>query len=628
MLLLAAFQALLARYSGQDDIAVGTPTANRNHPAVEGLIGFFVNTLVMRGNLSERGSFRDLLRRTREAALEAYAHQEAPFERLVEELEPGRDLSRAPLFQVVFGVQNAPMPALELEGGVGLSPMTVDTGTAKFDLTFILAERDQALVGTLEYATDLFDRTTIERMLAHYRMLLARIAATPDAPLSELSPWTAAERHQLLEEWNDTAAPYPGDQCIHELFETQARKWPDRIALVLGTARLTYGELNRRADRIARSLRAVGVGRGVRVGLSMHRSFEMVAGTLAVLKAGGVYVPLDPEYPGERLSFMIEDTRLEAVLTQKTLEGDLRHLAVPLVIADDGEGGSAAGIEADGDAATSPDDLAYAMFTSGSTGEPKAVAIPHRAVSRLLFGTNFARLDENVTFLQHSPLSFDASTLEIWAPLLHGGKCVQFPERVPTPGALSDALHREGVDTVWLTSSLFNVVMDDAPDALTPIRHLLIGGEALSVPHVRRALETLPRARVVNGYGPTENTTFSSCHPVPRPLGPSSSIPIGAPIGNSQGFVLDDEMDPLPIGVPGELLVGGAGLARGYLGRAAMTADRFVPSPFAGEPGARLYRTGDRCRWLPDGILEFQGRSDFQVKLRGFRIELGEIESV
>ena len=628
MTLLAAFQTLLHRYTGQDDIIVGSANANRNRLEIEGLIGFFVNTLVLRTDLSGNPTFCDLLKRVRKVALGAYAYQELPFDKLVEELQVPRDLSYNPLFQVMFVLQNAPMEPLQLSD-LSLSPLEIATDTAKFDLTLELIEEPVGLTTSIEYNTDLFDSDTIDRMAGHFQALLEGIIANPDARLSELPLLTQPERHQLLVAWNATQAEYPRDTCIHKLFEEQAERAPDATALVFEDQRLTYRELNRRANQLAHHLRKLGVGPEVLVGICMERSLEMAVGLLGILKTGGAYVPLDPAYPKERLAFMVEDTGIAVLLAQQKMIPAIPTCSTKTLCLDTDWEAVAGEDDQTLPVLTTADTLAYVMYTSGSTGTPKGVEVLHRGVVRLVVNTNYARLDGKETFLQLAPISFDASTFELWAALLNGGTCIIYPPDVPRTNKLAEIICRHSVSTLWLTVSLFNAVIDEDPQTLKGISQLLIGGEKLSVPHVRRAQEALLGTQIINGYGPTENTTFTCCYFIPQDLPPdTTSIPIGRPISNTQVYILDEYLQPVPIGVPGELYTGGDGLARGYLNRPDLTAEKFIPDSFSTEPGARLYKTGDRARYLPDGNIEFLGRIDHQVKIRGFRIELGEIESI
>jgi amino acid adenylation domain-containing protein len=626
MVLLAAFKVLLARTSGQDDIAVGTPVAGRGQVELEGLIGFFVNTLVLRTQVSGESGFRDVLQRVKETALGAYDHAQMPFEKLVEALAPQRDPSRNPLFQVMFALQNAPDTVPDL-AGLAVTSLEVTRSSSKFDLSLSLQEVDGALLGLFEYATDLYDARTIERMAGHYCMLLEAIVAEPDRAVSRLPMLTPEEHRQMLIAWNATAIDYPRDDTLASLFEAQVARTPDAVALVCGELTVSYAELNARANRIAHALRASGVGPDVRVGLYLERSVELVAGVLGIMKAGGAYVPLDPAYPAARLAFMLEDTAAPVVLCAQALQPALTADAIRVLCIDD-EAALARHSPDNPAPVAGADSLAYVIYTSGSTGQPKGVMIEQRSVARLVCGANYASFGADETFLLLAPMAFDASTFELWGALLHGARCVLHPEPVPTAAGLEAVIAQHGVSTLWLTAALFNAVIDERPHALRGLRQLLTGGEALSVAHVRRALAALPGVRLINGYGPTESTTFACCHEIPAGLPATCvSIPIGRPIANTEVFVLDGQSQPVPVGVEGELYIGGAGLARGYLGRPELTEEKFVAHPFSEVTGARLYRTGDRVRWRPDGVLEFLGRYDHQVKLRGFRIEPGEIEA-
>ncbi|PYJ58723.1 MAG: non-ribosomal peptide synthetase [Verrucomicrobia bacterium] len=638
MTLLAALQTLLHRYTHQEDILVGSVVAGRNQLDLENLIGFFVNTLVFRGDLAGNPTFRGLLRRVREDALSAFAHQDLPFEKLVQELQPERTLSRNPLFQVMFVLQNAPMAPGQLPG-LQLQPIDVDCGTAKFDLTLSLMETPQGLRAALEYNLDLFERETIARMLGHFQTLLEAIAADPGQPLSNLPLLKMAERRQLLVEWNNTSTAYPRNKTIPQLFEEQVARTPDAVAVEFTNRQWTYRELDARANQLANFLREHGVGPDVLVGICMERSLEMVVALVGILKAGGAYVSLDPTYPKERLAFMLEDTRTPVLLTQERLRAAMNELVgapqsgttwrIPLVVCPDSDRESVARRSTTGPSpGVRPDNLAYVSYTSGSTGRPKGVCVTHRGVVRLVKGTDFARFDAGDVFLQFAPVAFDASTLEIWGPLLNGGRLVVFPPDAPSLTELGEVIQKHKITTLWLTAGLFHQIVEEQLDCLKEVRQLLAGGDVLSVPHVARALEKLGRTHLINGYGPTENTTFTCCHRISPPVPGDRSIPIGRPVANTQVYVLDRYLQPVPIGVAGELYVGGDGLARNYLNRPELTAEKFVPHPFTNEAGACLYRTGDRTRWLPDGSIEFLGRMDRQVKIRGFRIELEAVETV
>jgi amino acid adenylation domain-containing protein len=628
MVLLAAFQTLLQRLGGGDDCLVGSPIANRNRAEIEGLIGFFVNTLVLRGDLAGNPTFLELLGRTREAALGAYAHQDLPFEKLVEELRPERSLSHAPLFQVVLTLQNAPVEALELPG-LTLTPLAAGTGTAKFDLTLSLGTGPAGLGGSWEYDRDLFDPATVVRIAERFAILLAGVAADPAARLSELPLLSDLERHQAIVEWNDAASAFPRGRTLGELFAEQAARTPDATAVVCRGESLTYAALDARADRLARRLRRLGIGPEVPVGLCADRSLGLIAALLAIVKAGGAYVPLDPAYPAERLAHMLESSGAPLVLAEEGTRPALPESRARVLLLAELEDGADVGLPDTPGPRAVPESLAYILYTSGSTGRPKGVAVCHRSVVRLVRETNYARLDAGETFLQLVPLAFDPSTFEIWGALLNGAPLVLFPQRLPLPEDLEETIRTEGITTLWLTAGLFHQVVDHRIEALAPLRQLLAGGEALSPPHVRRVLERFPECRMVNGYGPTEVTTFTTCWSGRELPAGALSVPIGRPIANTRVLVLGGDGRPVPPGVPGELFAGGDGLARGYLGRPDLTAERFVPDPCPppGAAGERLYRTGDRVRHLAGGELEFLGRLDGQVKVRGFRIELGEIEA-
>jgi amino acid adenylation domain-containing protein len=622
MVLLGAYQVLLHRYSGQDDILVGTPIAGRTHTELEGLIGFFVNSLVMRARFTPKLSFRQLLAQVRETALGAFSHQELPFEKLVEELAPQRDMSRNPLFQVMFSLQNdVPPPQMEQ---LSVSTPEIGINKAKFDLTLFVNEQGSSLRVTFNYAADLFHDTTIKRMADHYLTLLTAIVKNPDQNIATLPLLTATELAQLTE-WNNTGTTFGAELCVQSIFEHQAAQTPEAAALIFKDQNLSYRELNLRANQLAHYLIQQGVRPESRVGICMDRSIDAVITVLAIIKAGGAYVPLDVSYPEARLRFMLEDSQVALILTHKSLIRqsdnrriiDLDQAAAEICACDDSN-------PVNGD---DPERLLYVMYTSGSTGTPKGVEVPHRAVNRLVQNSGFADLGTSQVFMLLAPLSFDASTFEIWGALLNGGRCVIYPERLPEFDTLARVIRDNSVTTLWLTASLFNKLIDEAPQTLADVKQLLTGGEALSVDHIRRAQQALPGTQFINGYGPTENTTFTCCYHIPRPLDETlMSIPIGHPIGNTRVYVLDPQMQQVPVGVPGELYAAGAGLARGYQNRADLTAERFVDNPFAA--GEKLYKTGDLVRYLTDGNLEFLGRIDHQIKLRGFRIELGEIEAV
>jgi amino acid adenylation domain-containing protein len=629
VLLLSAFAVLVQRYAGQKDITIGTPVHNRNVAGLEPLIGRFANTLVLRCDLAGDPTFRTLLARIRQVVLEAYDHQEMPFEQLVEAINPARDLRQNPLVQVVFQLTSAETTTWDL-GSLVLHHVPMEAGTSEFDLRLVMVEDGQNLHGSLEYACDLYDPPTIERLAGHFQVLLAGILAHPEDRLSHLPLLTAGELQHVPQLGRGPAIPYPRNRCIHELFEAQVSRAPDATALVADTQTLTYAQLNRRANQLAHRLRARGVGIEDLVAVCLPRGVDLMVALLGILKAGAAYLPLDPRDPAERLEFMLRDAGAVLVLAQTAGEPNLAGAAVP-VLALDTLGDEALPAEASNPViAVTAENLANAMYTSGSTGRPKGVEICHRSVIRLLFGVDEAALGPDTVVVQLAPATFDAATFEIWGALLHGGRLVLAPDGPPDLAQLEALVIRRGVSTLWLTASLFNVVVDHRPALLTHVRQLLTGGEALSPRHVHQALQVLaPDACLVNGYGPTEGTTFTCCYQVPHdPTAESASIPIGRPIANTQVYVLDHHGQPLPVGVPGELCIGGDGLARGYRHRPELTAGCFVPNPFVdANHTTRLYRTGDQVRWLADGHLEFLGRLDHQVKVRGYRVELGEIEA-
>lgn len=642
MTLLTAFQVLLHRYSGQSDIVIGSPIAGRNRTEIEGLIGFFVNTLLLRTKLSGNPTFRELLSRVRESALEAYAHQDVPFEKIVEELQPERDLSRQPLFQVVFALGNMPRPDIKLPG-LTISPLLDDDAprdtddedkkrTAKFDITLSLRETPSGLRGSVEYNTDLFDASTIRRLLDSWQSLLEGVVANPHARISELPVLSTEERRRLTLDFNRTATDYPKSETIQSLFESQTASTPDALALVFGDEHFSYRRLNEEANRLAHYLRQEGVGPDVPVAVLTERSVEMVVGLLGVLKAGGAYVPLDPTSPQERLAFMLEDAGIRHVLAQKHLGIVLPPATGLKVFYLDAHWSSLKDLSTENPpSVTGPDDLAYIIFTSGSTGMPKGVSVAHRAVVRLVRNTDYADFGRGEVHLQLAPLSFDASTFEIWGSLLHGARLVVMPPQQPSLEELGSAVREHGVTTLWLTAGLFHVMVDHRVDDLKGLRQLLAGGDVLSVSHVQKFLQESEAGCLINGYGPTESTTFACCYRMRGEQAENfghNSVPIGRPIANTQVYILDAYGEPVAVGVAGELYIGGDGLARNYLNRPGLTAERFVPSPFSGEAGARLYRTGDLVRYLPDGSIEFTGRLDDQVKIRGFRVETGEVEAL
>ncbi|MCP3105513.1 amino acid adenylation domain-containing protein, partial [Myxococcus sp. K15C18031901] len=621
MLLLAVWQALLGRYSGQQDISVGIPIAGRQQAEVEGLIGFFVNTLVARTQVEGEKSFKELLAQVKETTLGAYAHQDVPFERLVEELRPERDLGRTPLFQVFFALENTPVQQRER---FALRPIELQSGTAKFDLSLSLREGAEGLTGWLEYSTDLYEPQTVERLVGHYQRLLESAVAQPDTHLSRLQLLGEEERRQVLTTWNPAPVAAGPTECVQALFEAQAERTPEAVAVVGGGRQVTYRQLDEEANRLAHRLRRLGVGPEVRVGLWMERSVEMVVGMLATLKAGGAYVPVDADYPEARARLVLEDSGLAVLLSEQPLLARFASLpegVVSLALDTEELGAESA---ARPSASATPANAAYVIYTSGSTGRPKGVVVEHRQLWQLVrWHLDAYALGVGDRTSQVASPAFDAAVWEIW-PTLASGAALELPERDVRlePARLVGWLAERGITVAFLPTPLCEAVLAEPWPAESRLRWLLTGGDRLS----RRPAPGAP-FRLVNHYGPTEATVVATAGEVLAAQG-GREPHIGGPITHARAYVLDEQRMPQPVGVPGELHVGGEGVARGYLERAELTAERFVRDPFSQEPGARMYRTGDRVRWLADGTLEFLGRMDSQVKLRGYRIELGEIEAV
>jgi amino acid adenylation domain-containing protein len=627
MLLLAAFTVLLARYTGQEDIVVGAPIANRNRAELEGLIGFFVNTLVMRTDLSGDPGFTGALRRVRKVCLGAYAHQDLPFEKLVEELQPERDTSRNPLFQItfqVFNLQASKEQSSDMSGGE--KAIEVEKGTSAIDLAFDLFESADEITGQVEYNTDLFEAETVRRMIGHFQILLAGIVADPAQRLSQLPLLSESERRQLLVEWNQTAREYPREQTVQQLFEAQVAQRPEAIALSFGTEEVSYRELNERANRLAHYLQSRGVGAETLVGLMMERSVEMVVGMLGVLKAGAAYLPLDPQNPPERISFMLTDAEVSVLLTKSRFVRDsYKHGGYNVVCLDSDWQQIALHSNENALTQIEPENLVYVIYTSGSTGEPKGVEIQHASLLNLIIWhqkTFQITAADRATHL--AGVAFDASVLETW-PYLCCGATVYLPEEDvrSVPGNLRDWLVEQRITITFLPTPLAESMFSlEWPEKIA-LCFLLTGGDKLHVsgpPNVHFQL--------VNNYGPTENTVVATSTVVEPQVQSKRAPTIGRPISNTEAYVVDGHIRPVPAGVPGELYLGGDGLARGYCKRPDLTAERFIPHPFSRVPGARLYRTGDLVRYLPDGKIEFLGRIDHQVMIRGFRIELGEIETI
>ena len=633
--LMSVFNVLLYRYTAQEEILIGFSISNRYQAAIQDLIGFFVNTLVLRTNFSEDVTFSQLLARVRDDCREAYAHQDLSFEKLVEELQPRRDLARNPLFQVMFLFQNSPASDFQLPG-IAVEPVAVYSSNSKFDLTLSFTEGLQKLTGFFEYSTDLFERATIRRMIGHFQALLEGIVANPDQPISSFPLLTETERHLLLGEWNDTATEYPKDSCIHELFEAQAARTPEAIAVEFGEKRLTYRELKGRANQLAHYLRRLGVGPRNLVGICLERSLEMIVGLLGILKAGCAYVPLDPLYPRERLAFMLDDAQCSILLTEQKFIEDGRwrigdshppssilypRLAVICVDRDWDE----IAAESDNNPVTQArsTDLAYVIYTSGSTGKPKGVQVSHKSVVNCLYGIgkDVALTSEDV-FLAITTVSFDIAALELYLPLSTGANVVLASrDEVQDAKLLLVRLKECGATVMQGTPSGWKLLIEAGWNGSNGFK-ILCGGETLSRQLANQLLQG--DTRLWNLYGPSETTIWSTITEV-QPG--EESVPIGRPIANTEIYILDAHFQPVPIGVHGELYIGGDGLAQGYLNLPELTAERFVVHPFSDQAGSRLYRTGDLVRYRPDGNIEFLRRIDDQVKVRGYRIEPREIEA-
>lgn len=629
MTLLAAFQILLHRYTGQPDIVIGTPMAGRNRAELEGLIGFFVNTLVLRTNLSANPTFRELLAVVREVVLGAAAHQDLPFEKLVEELQPERELSRTPLFQVMFALQNVRSEPLSLDN-LQVIPAKATAAIAKFELTLFMTEINGEIGGRFEYKTRLFDQSTIKRMIGHFKQLLDAIAANPDQRLSDLSILTEAEQDELLVRFNDTRSDFPHNRCIHQLFEQEAVRNPSAVAVCFKDERLTYRELNCRANQLARHLRELSVGPEVLVAILMRNSLEIVVALLGVLKAGGAYVPLDPANPRERLAAVLAEADVSVVLTLDRFRDMLPRESATRTICLDTEWKRFSDFATDNLSCTArPENLAYVIYTSGSTGKPKGAMIPHRGlVNYLNWCTKRYSVDAGYGSPVHSPLAFDLTVTSLFAPLLVG-RAVELVDEENAVDSLGQSLRAaRDFSLVKITPTHLELLRHVFSDGTTPgTKAFVVGGEALTGEEISFWQQHARGTRLINEYGPTETVVGCCVYEVDPESSHSGAVPIGQPIANTQLYLLDKQLQPVPVGVTGELYIGGVGVARGYLKRSHATAEKFVPNPFASTPGQRLYRTGDLARFLTDGNLEYLGRVDNQVKIRGFRIELHEVES-
>jgi len=633
MTLLAAFNTLLYRYTGQDDIAVGCPIANRQYVELEGLIGFFANTLVFRNSVSGNPTFCDLMARVREVALGAYEHQDVPFEKLVEELQPDRDLSRSPLFQVTFQLRSYPRQIVQ-SPELKVEPFELNSGIAKFDLSLAMTNEVDGLEAEIEYDPDLFESATIERMLGHYERLLEGIVDNPERRIDELPLLSEAEKHQLLVEWNQTKRDYPSDKCIHQLFEEQVTKTPKATAVVCGENRLSYRELNERANQLAYHLRALGVTANTLVALCLERSIDLVIAIYGVLKAGGAYLPVDPGYPQERLESMLQSVQASIAITQGAAElsGSVQVQSMDLV-------NSRSVIEKQSKANPShlsqPSDLIYVIFTSGSTGRPKGAGVYHQGFTNLVdwYTRSFEITEKDKALVISSP-SFDLTQKNFFGPLIRGGELHLIAGAEYDPATINRIVAEQKITLINCTPSAFYPLVEQAEQSgyqeLTSLREVFLGGEPILLPRLRRWLQSEScQSEIVNTYGPTECTDICAYYRLDRHnMGACSFVPLGQPINNVALVALDEHSHPCPIGVIGELCIAGDGVGAGYVNDAELTREKFVANLFEELSGEIIYKTGDLVRYLSDGNLEYLGRRDYQVKIRGHRIELGEIEAV
>ena len=631
MTLLAAFNVMLNRYSGQEDICVGTPIAGRQQEEVEELIGFFINTLALRNEVSSSAPFTELLQKVRTTTLEAYENQEIPFEKVVETAVKQRDMNRTPLFQVMFVLQNTPdVPELNL-GDIKLSNETFSNINSKFDITFFMVESPDGLMGSVEYCTDLYKENTIERMIIHFKELLRSIVADPLMKTGALPMLTKSEERKVIIEFNDTAGKYPSDKSVVELFEEQVQKTPDKTAVVFEDKKLTYKELNERANQLAHYLQSKGLKAETLIPLCIERSSELMIGILGILKAGCAYVPIDPEYPEERIKFMFNDTAGSMIISSRECAEKLPEMEkVEMIELDSDEVWKVIGKHSKENLSINlqPDDLAYIIYTSGSTGWPKGVMVTHKNIVSLVKDVSYVNIKSDDILLSTGSTSFDATTFEYWSMLLNGGQLVFCSENTLLDSQLlKEEIGAKGITMMWFTSSWFNQLIDNDITVFEKLSTVLAGGEKLSEYHIERLRQTYPEIEIINGYGPTENTTFSLTYRITE-TELTTAIPIGVPLNNRTAYILNKEQQPVPIGVSGEVYLGGDGISRGYLNRPELTEERYIKDPFSKEAGARLYKTGDLGRWRTDGNVDYLGRMDEQVKIRGYRIELGEIESI
>jgi amino acid adenylation domain-containing protein len=627
-LIQGAWALLLSHYSGERDISFGTTISGR--PAdLEGsgsMVGLFINTVPVRVRIEPGQPGIEFLRELQKQQFSAQQYEYVSLVQIHEwsEVPPGK-----PLFETLVVFENYPVAGFEVNSDTSQGTREVDViERVNYPLCLVIAPGQQLFVRML-YIRSRFERATVMRVLGHFYRLLESLIEDPLRTIGDISPLTDQDRRQLLVEWNDTVSPYPRERSVARVFEEQAARSPDAIAVVFGDTQVTYTELNRRANQLAHYLRGFGVGPETLVGLQVERSAEMVLGMLGILKAGGAYVPLDPEYPLERLAFMLEDAQAPVVLTQERLRGTLPPGSRSVILLDGDWGRIAEETMDNPDCSCTGESLAYVMYTSGSTGKPKGVCVVHRGIVRLVLNTNYVSLTPSDRIAQASNASFDAATFEIWGALLSGATLVGIPKEVMlSPRELAAQIRKDLITVMFLTTELFVHCVHEVPDAFRTVRNLIVGGSAMPVREVREMLARAAPRRILNVYGPTESTTFATWYPVESVPEHAISIPIGYPVANTEIYLLSEDLSLVPVGVPGEIYIGGEGLARDYLHRPVLTAERFVRHPFRTDPGARLYRTGDLGRYRSDGVLEFLGRRDNQVKLRGFRVEMGEIEAV
>ncbi|AEB10280.1 non-ribosomal peptide synthetase [Desulfobacca acetoxidans] len=626
LLILGALFTLLYRYTHQPDLTVGYSLPGRTWPGSENRIDYLENFLVLRTQVSDMHSFRQLLEEIKISYREALAHQGVHFAEIVQALQVERDLSRTPFFQARYNYVSTPTIRVQLQDLL-FEEVRFDPGIAPYDLSLTVWPRDDGIHCSFQYNTDLFDAPTISRLTGHFLTLLNGLATHPEEPICTLPLLTEPERHQILVEWNATETDYPKDQCIHHLFENLALQTPEAPALKFGGRQLTYQQLDASANQLAHCLKKLGIGPEVPVGICVEPSLEMMIGVIGILKAGGCYVPLDPEYPRERIAFMLEDTQTPVLLTQQSLVGQMPKLPIQTILMDK-DRGRFSSENTERIASEARSDLPACIFyTSGSTGRPKGVPVPHYAINRLVLHTNYVHFQPSDRVAQASNVSFDGATFEIWGALLNGGCLIGIPKEILlSPTDLADFIRKEKINVLFLTPALFHQCAREVPDTFRPLRDLLMGGEILEPRWVRKVMQHGPPARLLNAYGPTECTTFATWYEVSEIPRENVPIPIGRPIANTSIYILDRKLQPVPIGITGELCIGGDGLALGYLRRPEQTAEKFIPDPFHPESSSRLYKTGDLARYLPDGNVEFLGRLDHQIKIRGFRIEPGEIE--